>query len=340
MIADMNTGAIIDDPVMRTLLITLSALALDALIGDPPALYRRLPHPVVLIGRLIAWMDTRFNDPGRQPAINRAAGLATALIVVLAAVLVGVAIAWLGSWMDERGGTGWLIEALSASVLLAGRSLRDHVIAVATGLEQGLDEGRSAVSAIVGRDPDSLDEAGVARAAVESAAENFSDGLTAPLFWLLIGGLPGLCTYKAINTLDSMIGHLSPLYHHFGWAAARIDDAANFIPARLSALFLAAAGTLLGRGRAALAAAWRDAGHHRSPNAGWPEAAMGGALDLALAGPRRYGERVVNDPFIGGSGTADAQAIRRAVSLLDVTRILIAAVLATALALRLLSVSL
>ncbi len=340
MIAAMNTGAIINDPVMRALLITLTALALDALIGDPPALYRRLPHPVVLIGRLIDWMDARFNDPHRRPAINRTAGLISALVAILAAATSGAVIARFGGWLDSQTGLGWLIEALAASVLLAGRSLRDHVMAVATGLEQNLDEGRRAVSAIVGRDPDSLDEAAVARAAVESAAENFSDGLTAPLFWLLIGGLPGLCAYKAINTLDSMIGHLSPRYRHFGWAAARIDDAANFIPARLSALLLAAAGTLLGRGRAALAAAWRDAGHHRSPNAGWPEAAMGGALDLALAGPRRYGERVVNDPFIGGSGTADAQAIRRAVCLLDATRILIATVLAATLTLRLLSVSL
>ena len=336
----MIHGPVITDPLARALLVALAALAFDAAIGDPPALYRRLPHPVVLIGRLIGWADTRFNRPDRRPVMNRAAGLAVALFVVLTAVLGGMVIARFGGWLDERAGAGWLIEGLTASALLAGRSLKEHVIAVAAGLERSLADGRRAVSAIVGRDPDSLDEAAVARAAVESAAENFSDGLAAPLFWLLIGGLPGLCAYKAVNTLDSMIGHLSPRYRHFGWAAARIDDAANFIPARLSALLLAAAGALLGRGRAALAAALRDAGHHRSPNAGWPEAAMGGALDLALAGPRRYGERVVEDPFIGGSGPADAGAIRRAVSLLDSARLLMAAALTAALALRLLSITL
>src|SRR5690554_4671448 len=195
------------------------------------------------------------------------------------------------------------------SSLVAQKSLYDHVAAVARGLEQGgLEGGRKAVSLIVGRDPESLDQAGVARAAIESLSENFSDAVVAPVFWAALFGLPGLLAYKAVNTADSMIGHRTPRHAAFGWAAARLDDAVNLIPARLAGLRIAGAALLLPGARAgnALRAMGRDAPRHRSPNAGWQEAAMGGALGLALAGPRRYGGQVVEDAWMGAGGRTDA----------------------------------
>jgi adenosylcobinamide-phosphate synthase len=209
-----------------------------------------------------------------------------------------------------------VIESVFFAVLIAQRSLHDHVARVAEGLKrEGLAGGRRAVSMIVGRDPESLDTAGVSRAAIESTAENFSDGVVAPALWFALLGLPGLAAYKAVNTADSMIGHMSERHRAYGWAAARLDDVMNLPASRLAGLLLALAAPLAGGSIIrSLAVMRRDAGRHRSPNAGWPEAAMAGALGVALAGPRRYGERVVEDPFLnaGGRRDADAADVRRA----------------------------
>ena len=215
---------------------------------------------------------------------------------------------------------GNVLIGLMASTLIAQRSLYQHVARVRSAFaDGGLAEARRAVSMIVGRDPDQLDEAGVCRAAIESCAENFSDGVVAPVFWLALLGLPGLIAYKAINTANSMIGHRSPRYESFGWAAARLDDLVNLIPARLSGLLVAAVAPVAGGTTAtALKVMWRDAAKHRSPNAGWPESAMAGALGLALAGPRRYGERIVDDVFLNAEARKDAMPddIGRALDLL------------------------
>ena len=214
---------------------------------------------------------------------------------------------------------GIVLAAVAASTLIAQRSLYQHVARVAVALEQdGLAAGRAAVAEIVGRDPEALDEAGVARAAIESLAENFSDGIVAPVFWMALAGLPGAAAYKAINTADSMIGHRTPHHEAFGFAAARLDDLVNLPASRLSALLVVAAAALTGR--AAAAEAWRavirDAGHHRSPNAGYPEAAFAGALGLALAGPRVYGGVEVEDAVMGdGRRAATAADIRAALAL-------------------------
>lgn len=281
----------------------LAALALDALIGDPDPLWRRVPHPVAWIGWLIAWLDRRLNREGDPPPRRRALGV-IALLTVL-----GVP-AGLGWALEEalRGLPGGQVGvALAASVWLAQRSLHQHVARVRDAYAGGLPAARAAVSMIVGRDPESLDEAGVARAAIESCAENFSDGVVAPAFWFALLGLPGLIAYKAANTADSMIGHRTPRHEDFGWAAARFDDLVNLVPARLAGVLVAlaapAAGGRVGR---ALAVMGRDARLHRSPNAGGPEAAMAGALGLALAGPRRYGARTVEDPFLNAGGRREA----------------------------------
>src|SRR5216683_1777402 len=281
-----------------SLLVLFAALLLDAGIGDAPGVFRRLPHPVVLIGRAIAWFDRRLNREERCEAARRARGVFTVMMLIIAAALAGLLL----ERLSRAVAVGWLIELLVIAVLVAQRSLFEHVRAVAEALAgKGLHAGREAVRHIVGRDPMSLDDHGVARAGIESLAENFSDGVVAPVFWTILFGLPGLFVYKTANTLDSMIGHLSPRYRSFGWAAARLDDALNLVPARLAGLLIAVAAALTpqARGGAALRTMLRDAGKHRSPNAGWPEAAIAGALGLALAGPRRYAERVIDDPWIG-----------------------------------------
>src|SRR6185437_13596178 len=171
----------------------------------------------------------------------------------------------------------------------------------------GLIAACEAVAMIVGRDPESLDDSGVSRAAIESCAENFSDGVVAPVFWLALLGLPGLFVYKAINTADSMIGHRTPRHRDFGWAAARLDDLFNRVPARLAGMLVALAAPVVGGSMlTAVTIMWRDARKHRSPNAGWPESAMAGALGVALAGPRRYGESIVDDPFLNAAGRTNA----------------------------------
>jgi len=287
--------------------ILLLALGLDALIGDPAALYARLPHPVVFIGRGIGNLDRRLNREQDSTALRRAAGIAACILLVTLSFGIG--------WLLHRSLSalpgGWIAEALLISAFLAQNSLYRHVAAVAQGLAgAGLPGGRRAVAHIVGRDPASLDEPAVCRAALESLAENFSDGVTAPLFWALLLGLPGILTYKAVNTADSMVGHRTPRHLAFGWASARLDDLLNFVPARLAGLVLAVAAFLLPRASpgGAFSAMRRDAPLHRSPNAGWPEAAMAGALGLALAGPRRYGGAIVEDNWMNAGGRREASA--------------------------------
>jgi adenosylcobinamide-phosphate synthase len=293
----------------------LLALALDAVLGDPAWLYRRLPHPIVLIGRAIARLERRWLDLGQDPAVLRRRGLLLGTALVAASALVGLGL----QWLCLRLPFGWLLLGLLMSSLVAQRGLYEGVAAVAAGLDRGLAQGRAAVAQIVGRDPEQLDRAAVARAAIESTAENFADGVVAPLFWGAVLGLPGMLAYKAINTADSMIGHRSPRYRDFGWFAARLDDGASWLPARLAALLILAAACLASGATPAAGwrALWRDAARHRSVNAGWPEAAMAGSLGLRLAGPRRYGGEVVEDAWMGdGTPLATPADIGRALGLL------------------------
>ena len=268
---------------MSTPVVLLLAMVLDALAGEPRWLWSRLPHPAVLMGRAIAWCDTRFNDeaPSRAPGIAVIAGL-----VLVAGVL--------GLLLSQLGG---IITALIAAILIAQRSLVDHVAAVARGLRMSLPEGRRQVAMIVGRDTSGMDAPAVARGAIESAAENLSDGVIAPVFWFLVAGLPGLMIYKIVNTADSMIGYRTPRHEAFGYGAARLDDLLNLIPARLTAVLIAAPGGVL-RDWAAISA---EARQHRSPNAGWPEAAMARALGIALSGPRAYEGKMQEFPWVNGT---------------------------------------
>jgi adenosylcobinamide-phosphate synthase len=302
-------------PVASAVFITFLAMLIELAAGYPQALVRAIGHPVTWIGTLIALLDRSLNRATDTPEHRRGAGIVAAVIVCL---IVGV-VAFVVQRELVRLPFGIFLAALAASALIAQRSLHRHVADVALALEKdGLDPGRRAVARIVGRDTGVLDEAGVARAAIESLAENFSDGVVAPVLWMIIGGLPGAALYKAINTADSMIGHRTPRYEAFGWAAARLDDLINLPASRLSAVLIVAAAAL--SGDAAVAAAWqavvRDASKHRSPNAGYPEAAMAGALGLALAGPRVYGGVEVDDATLGqGRRDASAADIRRALAL-------------------------
>jgi adenosylcobinamide-phosphate synthase len=286
------------------LLLLLAGLAIDAVFGDMPVLFARVPHPVVLAGRAAAFFERKLNRPQRSDRSRRERGIVTVLVLVGAAAGVG----WVLHWACRGSIAGAAVEALAIGILLAQRSLYDHVAAVALALEWGgPPAGREAVRHIVGRDPATLDGHGIARAAIESLAENFSDGVVAPALWYLVAGLPGLIAYKMANTLDSMIGHRSARYRSFGWAAARFDDMLNLVPAPISGLLLAGAALFAGEGMAgrAVAVMLRDGRKHHSPNAGWPEAAMAGGLGIALAGPRHYGEGEVRDPWLG-DGTPDA----------------------------------
>jgi adenosylcobinamide-phosphate synthase len=278
-------------------------------------LFRFVPHPVVVIGGVIASLERRLNRESRSRGARRARGALVVLVVVGLAALCG----WLLMLLARHWRWGWAIEILTIGVLVAQRSLYDHVFAVCKALESGgIGAGRAAVSQIVGRDPNSLDEYAVARAGIESLFENFSDGVVAPALWYLLLGLPGLLAYKAINTLDSMIGHCSPRYLDFGAFAARLDTVVNFVPARLSGLIVAVAATVVPQGSpaAAFKTMLRDSRKHRSVNAGWPEGAAAGALGIALAGPRRYGADVVNDPWIGdGRARVTTLDMRRALYL-------------------------
>ncbi len=294
--------------------VVLAALLIDAAMGDPPWLYRRVPHPVVVLGKLVELAERALYTP--SPRWLCVLGGALAVVAVVSASVVA---AWaIERFLTGRWTHGWVPEAVIASTLLAFRGLHDHAGAVANGLDRSLAAGRDAVSHVVGRDPASLDEAGVARGAVESVAENFSDGVVAPLFWYALAGLPGLFAYKAVNTMDSMIGHRTERYRHFGAAAARLDDLVNCLPARVAGAYLATAAFLLpgANGGRAWRVMLRDARRHRSPNAGWQEAAVAGALDFSLAGPRRYPHGIVDDAWMGdGRAALDASDIRRCLHL-------------------------
>lgn len=270
----------------------LVAMAVDALLGWPNRLYARIGHPVTWIGALIDALDRRWNRTADSPARRKLYGVAAALVVIS----VTGGLAWLVQSALSQGWLGIVIGGVLAWPLVAVRSMHNHVVDVARPLESGdLAGARYAVSMIVGRDPPRLDESGVVRAALESLAENTSDGIVAPLFWGVVAGLPGIAAYKAINTLDSMIGHRTQRHLAFGWASARIDDGVNLIPARLTGVMLAAVSA---RPFAALTCMGRDARHHRSPNAGWPEAAMAGALGIRLSGPRIYDDQIANETWV------------------------------------------
>ena len=289
--------------------ILLIALALDALIGDP----RWLPHPVRAMGWLTGLLDRALNRERHGEAARVVLGAAAVLLVVGASAAAG----WAVTHHAAAFAWGWLAELALVAMLLAQRTMADHMVRVARALDGGAEPARAELRHIVGRDVRALDEPGIARAAIESGAENYSDGVVAPAFWYLLLGLPGLLAYKAINTMDSMIGHRSARHRAFGRAAARLDDLVNWLPARI-------AGGLIGLAAAFVPGcapwrAWRtmlrDAPKHSSPNAGWPEAAMAGALGLALLGPRRYEGEAAADAAWLGDGRADATAddLRRTV---------------------------
>ncbi len=300
------------------LIVLAGALLAEAVFGYPAFLFNAIRHPVVWVGVLLGRMDRPLNC-ARDPFWKRRGFGVLTIAVVIAVVLMVAEAAQIAmlSWPKRALGVAALV--LLCSTLFAQRSLWTHVRAVATALDgHGLHAGRQAVSLIVGRNPETLDQAAVVRAAIESLAENFSDAVVAPAFWCALFGLPGIAGYKAINTADSMLGHRTPRYAAFGWASARLDDLVNLPASRLAALWLSLAACLHphARGAAALRAAWRDASQHRSPNAGWPEAAMAGALGLRLAGPRTYGATRIEDAWMGnGRAEATVADLRRALSL-------------------------
>jgi adenosylcobinamide-phosphate synthase len=299
---------------VATLLALGLALVLEAVLGYPAALQARIGHPVSWMGALIGALDRRFNDADQSADERRRAGLLGLFVLLIVTGFVAETVTLLVLSLP----LGLVLVAGLASSLLAARSLDEHVGAVAEALEAGLPSGRAAVSHIVGRNPEALDEAGIARAAIESLAENFSDGVVAPAFWFACLGLPGAALYKAINTADSMIGHRTPRHEAYGAAAARLDDLVNLPASRLAMLLIVVAAAILPG--ASPSGAWRtarrDARRHRSPNAGWPEAAMAGALGFRLNGPKTYGERRVGDAFMGdGRAELDAADILRALRL-------------------------
>lgn len=305
MAADIDLYAInlVDGVPLESLMMSLSfALILDALAGEPDWLWRRLPHPAVLLGRLVGYLDTHLNQGDKR----RAKG------VVALAILIGIAL--LVGWFISALPLQPLPEIIAAAIFLAQRSLADHVAAVATGLDESIQAGRAAVAHIVGRDTAAMDQPAIARAAIESGAENFSDGIVAPVFWFAVAGLPGMLAYKAINTADSMIGYKTEKHEAFGWAAARLDDLVNLPASRSSALLI----TVCTFSLAPLRAALRDARLHRSPNAGWPEAAMAASIGVALAGPRVYHGAQTGDPFVYAEGKHDigAAEVRDAIRVL------------------------
>lgn len=281
-----------------------AALALDAALGDPDWLWRRVSHPVVLLGNLVGRLDAGLNRPALRPWLRKALGIVAILVLAAIAAAIGFGL----EHVFARISNGWIGTVIVAAVLIAGRSLHAHVDAVRLAFKSGgLDAARTAVSRIVGRDPASLDEAGVCRAAIESTAENFSDAVVTPALWFALLGLPGMLAYKAINTADSMIGHMSPRYEQFGWASARLDDLVNLPGSRLSGLLIALAAPVSGGSVAeALRVMRRDAPGHRSPNAGWPEAAMAAALGVALLGPSRYRGVLTAAPYLNAAGRRQA----------------------------------
>jgi adenosylcobinamide-phosphate synthase len=282
------------------------ALLIERFAGYPQELFGRISHPVVWLGKLIARLDQSLNLPGASAQEGRLRGAVALLILLAAAFIPTVIIARL----LEHLPFGWLAEILLATTLIAQKSMRDHVLAVYDGLGRSLADGRAAVSRIVGRDPAALDESGVSKAALESLAENASDGIVAPVIWYALLGLPGIALYKAINTADSMIGHRTEKHQYFGWAAARLDDLVNLPASRLTGLLFAA--TDPRNFRRIVEVMWRDAPRHQSPNAGWPEAAMAARLGLRFGGPRSYAGELVELPYMGeGRDVIDRGDIKR-----------------------------
>ncbi|UWQ14626.1 adenosylcobinamide-phosphate synthase CbiB [Aliiroseovarius sp. M344] len=278
------------------------ALLLDALLGEPDWAWKRVPHPAVLMGKAIGWLDATFND-GEKPLAKGALGILSFCAV---AAIIGLALA--------DASFGGVFEVLVVAILLAQKSLTQHVQAVADALRKSVADGRTAVAMIVGRDTADLDGPAISRGAIESAAENFSDGVVAPAFWFLVAGLPGILIYKLVNTADSMIGYRTERHEEFGKFAARLDDVMNLVPARLTALLF----MLARRNTAAWRVVRRDAPLHRSPNAGWPEAAMAATLNVALSGPRSYEGETCDFPWVNGDGAHDigSKEIDQAVDML------------------------
>lgn len=278
--------------------ILLIALGIDAVIGDPHALYRVMPHPVMLVGNLISYLDKTWNRPERTAKVRKALGVCLLLTMISLTYGIGLLILWVSSLIPF----GWVLEVFMVFLLIAQNDLFKHVNAIANGLrDNGIEGGRAAVAMIVARDPSKLDEGGVSRAAIESCAENYSDGIVSPLFWYVLLGLPGLLAFKAVSTLDSMVGYLNDKYRDFGWASAKFDDVLNYLPARLSGWIFVTAALVVPRADAKRAKRimLRDCRIHHSPNAGWPETAMAGALGVRLLGPRQYDGYSVDDPWIG-----------------------------------------
>lgn len=303
------------------------ALLTERIFGYPALLQRLCNHPVQWMGALISWCEKRWNKSDADADSQRIAGV---MMVALFCVVTGAISVILKAILGSIS-LGWVLEALLASTLLAHRQLAQMVNAVATALDQSLDAGREAVSHIVGRDTTTLDASEISRAAIETLAENTSDGVIAPLFWLLLFGLPGIVVYKAINTADSMVGHLNPRYENFGWASAKLDDVVNWIPARLTALLFVLAARFTHN--ASPAKAWetvrRDALKHKSPNAGWPEAAMAGALGFGLGGKRAYNGAILDLPEMGtGKRDLGPEDILRALSLFNLSGIIVLIVIA------------
>lgn len=300
------------------LILLILAMGIEAYVGEAAFVFKRIRHPVALIGSLIGYFDDKLNRPKRAQIDRAIRGACVVVFMVTLTGAIGVGVMWLTLHMTW----GWVLECVLLVTLLAGRGLYDAVARVARGLElDGLEGGRNAVRHIVGRDPASLDAPGIARAAIESLAENFSDAVAAPVFWYVLLGFPGILVYKTVNTMDSMIGHKTPMHSAFGFTAARLDDALNAIPARLSALIFTTAALFVptANPKSALRTAMRDAKKHRSFNAGWPEAAMAGALGIALAGPRSYGGEIVNDHWMGdGRARITHKDIQRALYLYGV----------------------
>lgn len=301
--------------LQNALLILALALVIDAFLGDPDWLWQRVPHPVVLFGRAISFLEKRWNTPPRPGAEGEWRGAHAAALLIAAAFGVG----WLLQLLLLSLPFGWLWLAGLSAFLMAQKSLYQHVKRVENALElEGLAEARRAVSRLVGRNTQSLDDSAISRAAIESLAENYSDGVVAPALWFVLLGLPGLLAYKMLNTADSMIAHRTPRYRAFGWATAVADDWANWVPARVSAVLIAlSAGAVNSSAVKAALVVKSDARKHRSPNAGWPEAAFAGALDIALSGPRTYATGPAAEPFIhpGGERSIGAGHIRRALTL-------------------------
>ncbi len=296
------------------LILMVLAILIDAYVGDATYVTRYVKHPVVWMGEIIGVLDQKLNRDKRSNLVRLVRGILVVIFIITLVGIFSIGVAWL----TRVHPWGWVVEFVFVISLLAGRGLYNHVLLVARGLEKNVEAGREAVSHIVGRNPAELDEHGVARASIESLAENFADGVVAPVFWYLLFGFPGMVIYKAVNTMDSMVGYKNDRYRYFGAAAALLDDVLNFIPARISGFLITIAAVFAphAKPKEALRVMIRDATKHRSPNSGWAEAPMAGALGVALSGPRKYDDHVVDDPWIGwGRARVTTADIHRALYL-------------------------